>query len=250
MGTWGTDVFSDDLASDIRMRYRDLVGDGFSGQQATEILLSEYREVLDDPDAAPVFWLALAATQWRCGRLEPKVLAHALEVIDSGSDLLRWQESPQLLMKRYQVLSKLRVTLTSPQPPQKRVRKRFRNTCEWEVGEIIAYRLLSGRYGLFRVIGYFTDLGGTSPIFEVLDWIGDEIPPADALETIGIKVNDKGYTLDSQITVGRVSERELPRDRVLRTSIKLKPEQPVKHSQPFTLWRWLDRELEAYFGLR
>jgi hypothetical protein len=93
VGTWGTDIFSDDLASDIRTRYRDLVGDGFSGQQATEILLSEYGEVLSDPDGAPVFWLALAATQWRCGRLEPEVLVHALEVIDSGSDLLRWLDS-------------------------------------------------------------------------------------------------------------------------------------------------------------
>ena len=55
MGTWGTDIFSDDVASDIRRRYRDLVGDGFSEQQATEILLLEYREILDDPDAASVF---------------------------------------------------------------------------------------------------------------------------------------------------------------------------------------------------
>lgn len=247
MGTWGTDIFSDDLASDVRIRYRDLVGDGFSGQQATEILLSEYREVLNDPDGAPVLWLALATTQWRCGRLEPEVLAHALEVIDSGSDLLRWQESPQLLVKRYQVLSKLRVTLTSLQPPQKRIRKRFRDTCEWEVGEIIAYRLVSGNYVLFRVIGYRGDMGGTSPIFEVLDWIGEEIPASEALESVGVKAGRGGET---QFNIGRVCERELPRDRVVRLGVKLKPEQVVTYPLAFTLWRWLDRELEGFFGLR
>ena len=87
MGTWGTDIFSDDLASDIRRRYRDLVGDGFTGQQATEILLLEYREILDDPDVASVFWLALDATQWRCGRLEPRVKEQALDILKvwSGS---------------------------------------------------------------------------------------------------------------------------------------------------------------------
>ena len=247
MGTWGTDIFSDDLASDIRMRYRDLVGDGFSGQQATEILKSEYCQVLDDPEGAPVFWLALAATQWRCGRLEPEVLAHALEVIDSGSDLLRWQETPQLLMKRYQVLSKLRVTLTSPQPPQKRIPKRFRNTCEWEVGEIIAYRLPSGALAMFRVIDYSVDLGGTSPIFEVLDWTGQEIPAREVLEKVGIKVGKRGAT---QFNVGRVSKRELPRERVLRLGIILNPEQKVKYPMPFTLWRWLDGSLETWFGFR
>ena len=142
------------------------------GQQATEILLGEYREILDDPDAGPVFWLALAATQWRCGRLESGVLAQAIEVIDTGAGLDIWREAhPQLFQKRLAVLRGLRKTLLSPQPPQKRIPKRFRNTCEWEVGEIIGYRLPSGSLAMFRVIDYFVDLGGTSPIFEVLDWI-------------------------------------------------------------------------------
>jgi hypothetical protein len=247
MGVWGTDIFSDDIASDIRRRYRDLVGDGFTGEQATDILLEEYPEVVDDPEVGPLFWLALAATQWRCGRLEPRVQAKALEVIDSGSDLERWQEDPQLLIKRRAVLSNLRATLLSPQPPQKKIRKRFRNTCEWEIGEIIGYRLPSGAFALLRVIDYFVDLGGTSPIFEVLDWVGQEIPPREVLETIGIMVGKRGAT---QITVGRVSERELPRDRLLRLGIKLTPQQTMEYSQPFTLWRWIDRELEGWFGLR
>jgi len=89
MGAWGTDIFSDDLVCDIRWRYRNLVGDGFVGQQATEILLEEYREILDDPDAGPVFWLALAATQWCCRRLEPRMPVQAIETIDSSCDLVR-----------------------------------------------------------------------------------------------------------------------------------------------------------------
>ena len=209
MGTWGTGIFSDDLASDIRRRYRDLVGDGFTGQQATKILLEEYREILAGPDGESAFWLALAATQWRCGRLEPMVQAQAIQVIDSGSDLLRWQVAPQLLWKRQAVLKDLRRTPLSPQPPQQKIRKRFRNTCEWQVGEIIAYRLQSGSYALFQVIDYFTDLGGTSPIFEILDWQGQEIPAREVLENVSIKVGKDGAT---QITVGRVSNRELPHD--------------------------------------
>jgi hypothetical protein len=243
MGTWGTDIFSDDLASDIRRRYRDLVGDGFSGQQATEILLEENHEILNDPDAAPVFWLSLAATQWRCGRLEPMVQAQAIQVIDSDADLPRWQETPSLLWKRRAVLFRLRSTLLSTQPPQKKIQKRFRNTCEWQVGEIIAYRLPSGSYALFRVIDYFTDLGGTSPILEILDWQGLEIPAREVLEKIGIKVGKDG---DTQINVGRVSSRELPRDRVHRLGITLDPVQKAKYPMPFTLWRWLDRDLEGW----
>jgi len=247
LGVWGTSIFSDDLACDIRSRYRDLVGGGYTGQQATDTLLEEYREVLDDPEVAPLFWLALAATQWRCGRMEPMIQVKALEAIDSGSDLVRWQEDPQLFIKRQAVLRNLRVILLSPQPPQKKIRKKFHNTCEWEIGEIIGYRLPSGALAIFRVIDHFVDMGGTSPIFEVLDWDGQEIPTREILQTVGIKV---GKREAAQITVGRVSKRELPCDRVLRLGIKLNPEQKVKYPMPFTLWRWLDRELEGLFGLQ
>jgi hypothetical protein len=240
-------IFSDDVACDIRDRYYDLVGDGFTGQQATDALLEEYRELLDDPDAAPLFWLALATTQWRCGRLEPRVQAQALEAIDNGSDLVRLRESPQLFKKRQAVLIKLRQNLQSPQPPQKRIPKRFRNTCEWEIGEIIGYRLQSGALAMFRVIDYSVDLGGTSPIFEALDWMGYDIPAREVLESVGIKVGLRDYT---QFIVGQASKREQPRDRVLRLGIKLKPAQKVAYPLPMTLWRWLDGALETWFGLR
>jgi len=89
MGAWGTALFSDDTARDVRDSYIDLVGDGLTGPEATKALLREWAASLDDPDESPVFWLALAATQWRCGRLESHVLQQALNVIDSGSDFSR-----------------------------------------------------------------------------------------------------------------------------------------------------------------
>ena len=85
MGAWGPALFSDDTATDGRDDYRDHVGDGLSGSAATDRLLSEWRSTLSDPDEGPVFWLALAATQWKCGRLEPRVLEKALEVISTGA---------------------------------------------------------------------------------------------------------------------------------------------------------------------
>jgi hypothetical protein len=42
MGAWGTAIFSDDTARDIRDEFRDLIGEGLSTEQATEKLLSEY----------------------------------------------------------------------------------------------------------------------------------------------------------------------------------------------------------------
>jgi hypothetical protein len=64
MGAWETALFSDDTACDVRDSYTDLVGDGLIGSEATKTLLREWATSLNDPDESPVFWLALAATQW------------------------------------------------------------------------------------------------------------------------------------------------------------------------------------------
>ena len=41
MGTWGTGIFSDDNAADLRDDYRDFIGDGLSSREATDRLLAE-----------------------------------------------------------------------------------------------------------------------------------------------------------------------------------------------------------------
>src|SRR3989339_285619 len=114
MGTWGTGVFEDDLALDLKDEYRELVADGLSGPEATRLVTARWEPDLADPDVAPVFWLSLAATQWQVGRIEDSVKAKALEIIDSGADLVRWQDDPWTLKRRRQVLVKLRQQLESP----------------------------------------------------------------------------------------------------------------------------------------
>jgi hypothetical protein len=246
MGTWGTALFSDDTARDVRDGYRDLVGDGLSSTQATDSLLREWHGSLDDPDESPVFWLALAATQWRCGRLEPRVQKRALEIIDDGSDQPRWQRDPKLLKKRQAALAELREQLASPQPPEKRIPKRYRNTCDWDIGEIISYRLRSEDLVLFRVIGFHTDKGGTSPICELLDWVGREVPSEMVLRGVGVRAERHG---NCQFVLGRLRENELPSDRVRRLRVRLRPAQKPGGFLVF-LWRCLDQLLEDTYGVR
>src|SRR5579864_8755775 len=92
MGVWGTAIFSDDNASDVRDDYRGMIGDGLSGPQATDRLLSRWMSAAaKDPDLAATFWLALAVTQWKCGRLEDRVRKEALRSIEDGSALRGWR---------------------------------------------------------------------------------------------------------------------------------------------------------------
>ena len=258
MGVWGTAIFSDDTACDVRGEYRDLIGDGHSGPEATDILLKEWASERDKHEWG-VFWLALAATQWKYGRLEDRIRKQALQVINNGSDLERW-ENESLTQKRKAVLEKLRSQLQSPQPPIKRIPRRFRDSCDWEIGEFIGYRLHSGRWMVFRVTGHHSDKGGTCPTFEVLRFVGEEIPAEEHLNKLPVwKWEDPPER--SQLTVGRCKERELPVDRVKRLGIKGRPElhprEPI-HSDgqsfykcfaSFVLWRFLDKVLKKDLNL-
>lgn len=243
MGAWGTALFSDDTACDVRGSYVDLVDDGLTGPEATKALLREWSASLNDPDESPVFWLALAATQWRCGRLESHVLQQALNLIDNGSDLARWQSKD--FNKRKAVLEKLRAQLTSPQPPEKRIPKRFRDSNEWRVGDLVAYRMLSGRFVILRTIGHHSDNGGTGPICELLDWSGEEI--AKSFESFDIR-KSRGARPITQFLIGRTRAKERPEDRLQYLGVNLKPSQKPGGFRVL-LWRWLDKTLQEDFGL-
>lgn len=258
MGVWGTAIFADDTACDVRGDYRDLIGDGHSGPEATDLLLKEWAGQTDKHEWA-VFWLALAATQWKCGRLEERVREKALEVIESGSDLDRWEEQ-RLTQKRAIVLGKLKQQILSVQPPAKKIPKRFRNSCDWEIGEYIGYHLKSGRWIVFRVTGHHTDKGGVSPTLEILRFVGEEIPKEQQLNDLPVwKWEDPPER--SQLTLGRSKEQELPFDRVKRLGIKGRPELrrrvPLvvdghtiyKCFDSFTLWRFLDKVLKDHLKL-
>lgn len=244
MGAWGTGLFSDDTACDVRDNYVELLGDGLSGPEATERLLLDWSSSLEDPDEGPVFWLALASTQWRHGRLESQVLQQALSVIDDGKDLVRWKSS-QDYRKRQVVLSKLRNQLVSPQPQPKRVRKRFRDTNEWEPGDLIAYRLISGRRVILRVIGHHVDKGGTSPVCELLDWVGDEIPEDPSSLAIRKGIANRPTT---QFMIGRTGVRERPDERIEHLGVSLPPAQKKGMFTVFN-WKRLDGGLKICFGL-
>ena len=267
MGVWGTAVFSDDLAADLRDDYRMMIGDGLSGPEATDRLLKEWIPSSEkDPDMAAIFWLALAVTQWRCGRLEGRVRKEAIRVIEDGSALRLWRGSP-LEGKRAAVLDAARKQLESPQTPPRRIAKVFRSACDWEPGELVAYRLLSGSFIVFQIIDHHKDAGGVAPNCEIFDWQGPELPPPSTFECLPMRAQiafvPEKVSLPTRpigppryrLMIGQASKREFPKERVIRMNAKVTIQHPPKpRNAPnptlVSLWRWLDRDLERHYGLR
>ena len=237
MGVLGAGLFDDDFAADVRGTYRDLIAEGTSGSDATDILIRDNQLALSDSVKAPVFWLALAAAQWECGRLEPRVLEQALRVLASGSDLARWDHDPKLLAQRRGVLERLETKLRSQQPREKKIRQEYKDHCDWEVGEVVAYRLKLGPFVLLRVVGLVTDRG-VSPQCELLDWVGPEIPLESEIKKLTVRHQEwpPDHHTD-QFVVVRQKENELPVDRVRRLGFKIRP---TVASRVTALFSWKD----------
>lgn len=245
MGAWGTGIFQDDTACDIRDDYKDHLGNGLSGPEATARILREYKSTLDDPHEAPVLWLALAAAQWKLGRLEPTTLANALDVIDSGSDLKRWTPGTADFQKRRTALDKLRVQITSPQPEAKKVRKHVLATCDWPVGTLIAYRLNAGNLATLRVIGFHKDKGGTFPLCEVLDWTGTETPTEEMLRSAQVKEGEVFRHKVHRLIVAGFNKSAAKRITIL--DFTLPPFHKPICPQTLVLWKDMDDRLKSWF---
>ena len=247
MGALGAGLYSDDDACDARERFLDLLGEGHSGPVSTEKVLAEWEGVSQESTG---FWLALAETQWRVGRLEDHVKAKALEIIDTNMDLDNWSEDgPKSMKARKSMLDKLRAKLLSPQPPAKKIRRRFKDKCDWPKGEVVSYRLRSGKLVLFRLIGVLCCDGSESPVFEFLNWVGEKVPAVESLMGLEAKAPGKfPWNPIGQFAITRTRESDFPTDRVQRIGVVLEPSRRPLGPE-FYCWKRLDAHLKEDFGL-
>ena len=197
MGAWGTTLYDNDSASDIRGDYIDKLKRGKSNNEVTQELIMENQNIMGDVEEEPLFWFALADTQWNYGRLLPNVKERALFFLAQEEELKRWQESGQEKFDAWKnTLNNLKKKLLSTPPKEKKVSKYRLYQCKWKLGDIFAYQFNSDyskkngfwkKYIIIRKIS--EDIcwpGHIVPVVQVYKWIGDDIPTLDTLRNIDL----------------------------------------------------------------
>lgn len=258
MGAWNTGIFGDDVACDVRAQFRREIEDGKSPTAARKEVLKVWGEVLSDPDDGPIIWIALAATQLERKCLEKEVRENAMAVLDAGGDIHRWRESPNDFRARKSALARLRTRLAKTKPAAKKVvtakakpKKRFIESKDnFPLGEVFAYRMLSGKYVLLHVIDYGGDEKfGYTPLFAVLDWFRDRLPSPEEVQSIPLKTRDdeyRGPNWPCMMSIYRKHEHELPADRVVRLNVVRRPHTDnVNGGYCACMWAILDHNLEG-----
>ena len=161
MGSWGTGIFQDDFALDVRGAYREMVSLKFADEPILAELQQKFGKAEDIDEST--FWIALALAQHQSGRLDEGVKAKALHFIDSGRALNHWvelaEEGDSSIPSRNKQLQKARSTIVSLQPkrktgrPSKELRERIDRTYSsfpWKEGGLYASGDGGARSRFFR----------------------------------------------------------------------------------------------------
>jgi hypothetical protein len=199
VGSWGTAIFSDDFAADIRGDWRDAIIDGADPDEVTRGLIDRLAQDEGDQTETTLFWLALAAAQMETGRLDSAVRDRALAIIGAGGDLARWRaEDESLARQREKVLTRLGDRLRGPQPAPKRLRRTALPGVAFDVGDAIRLRAGDRMTNVIAIVvshqeGY--PRGTVNPVVAFVVWEEDRQPTAAELGRLPCIVTEMRYLL-------------------------------------------------------
>lgn len=203
MGAWGVKLYQDDVACDVKNEYIFKLKVGLSNEVITQNMINNYLGSEDEI----IFWLALADTQWRYGRLREEVKENAIKIIDSGMDLERWKENIDLLEKRKRILFELKSQLLEQPQALKRVSKLSPYLSPFKKGDLLLYQIKDEKFKnhkwyhkfvLFRVIAIDVQCYYDIPndrfcsenlVISLYNFIGDEKSIPDVTKLKFIKVS-------------------------------------------------------------
>lgn len=189
--------------------------------------------------------MVFSSIQWKLGRLQENVKQEALQIIESGADLARWEEEPKLQKKREVVLNKLREQLHSRQPEAKKVPKRFIANTSLKAGDAVSYELVSGSCIILKVIEIIEEWHGDRyPLFEICDWEGKEVPSKEQINQFGLKkrIYEDGKQEMMKLAIYPSGKRDNPTKRMQIVAENVKVVLNV--GTPYTVMSW--KELDNY----
>jgi len=221
MGTWGINLYEDDVTNDVKEEYINFLKEGKDNEEATKLVIDNWKAI--DTEEIPIFWLALADTQWEYGRLLQNVKEQALKYINEGTDLARWTGDEKQYNKRRLILNELKNRLLSKQPTKKKIVIHKPYICDWKNGDVYAYKLESKLAEEKELYGkYFILIKDDEAKWHpnhIIPVVRAKITSSSTLPSTLCEINNLEYI---QISVAKYEERYLPLsgDRPIKEQIE------------------------------
>jgi len=150
MGTWGTEVKSNDTSSDIYLDYFELYNDGQEPAEISKKLVSDNRELISNPDDCNNFWFVLALANWETKSLDKELFERVKAIIESGQDLQVWRDldADESEIKRRKVaLEKFLEKISSEKAKPKARKKKRTKEPIFDKGACLTFKLDNDNYG-------------------------------------------------------------------------------------------------------
>ena len=257
MGTWGPAILSNDLGSDIKDQWKELLGEGWDPEELSKAFIESAKEegILEDMDEAYEFWICLALVQWKTGRLQSDVKNKAIEMlsdqnIEKVEKEREWDKAD--FEKRMEHLQQLKVTLNSAQPPARKIKKPYRQDTALEKGDIITIQLKSGKYIGLEIIEIEEKDKERVPIAVLYTYLSDKMPTANSIlesDLMTFKYHGMGFT-NSNFQLSSLSKKQNePIDRIIILQRGREPS--IKKHMPCSLCFWdeIDELLEIWIKI-
>ena len=211
MGSWGTKLYQNDLAQDLKEEYSTYLKIGYSDLEVESMIIDSFEEEFDEKENERIFWLVLADQEFKLGRLSNKVKEKALGYLNST-------ETKELF--------ELKNRIESEPLQRKKMGKFYMKRSLYNVGDVLAYKVtlpssldklvcndFTNKYVLLEVtgmvrlnIGYLpiNEFYHEYPVVTLLDWIGNEIPNKEQLTKIQRK---KKNNFDEQTIINYLPDK-------------------------------------------
>lgn len=143
-GCWGTGLYSNDTAADLRPVIGAIVKLPLDEDKLVETIKGAFPQAANDPDDEDyaTFWLVLADQFHKKGIASPQVFDQALEIIDNGSDLRMAAElgmDASELRRQGGMLQALREKISKPVVVKSRKTLKKPQPLIMEIGDVLFY---------------------------------------------------------------------------------------------------------------
>ncbi len=162
MGTWGTNIKENDTSGDIYDSFFDLYNAGQNPVDISAKLISDNKELIENPDDCNNFWFALALAQWETKSLDSEVFDKVKTIIESGSDLKIWKDldADDIDIENRKVDLQTFLSKIQTEKPKAKARindKRKNVKPIFSVGDCLTFIHENGNYGGVIILGETND---------------------------------------------------------------------------------------------
>ena len=178
----------DDLASDMRADYRDMLTYGWSPEEAENEIINCYmNDIMEDEELTA--WCVLAKEAWAHGHRPGKnVLDEAIKRLDIEIQACQQEQATAADQQYLSRLTALKEQLLSPPPAPKKLYGKKPILSPWKLGDCVVITMtgdspLEGQYAVFRVIeiekkkqSKYSPVENETAWLAPLFWYGTEAP--------------------------------------------------------------------------